>query len=456
MPPGRDDPDRSFPDIYRGILPVVPPDGAIENASRNNAATAASAAGVRALSAQAIAFYFRAPVKAFFRTRVDYLAYARVVHQSQTELLARAAASASAGSAPRFGFTLRQAWMWARGTTPGLLAAVVRQHGWGVIPQQILPPLMANVGVGAVLYTSYLQTLARLHEESSKSPRRVFPPPPPADTFAAGFLAGSIQSVVAAPLDAIQARFDHRDLMAGSGDGKPRSMWSFSAEKLREIGLRGVFAGWGMSFLKDSFGCAVFFSTFEYVKAQSFYRFITWYYGGLRPDVVDVLAQKRPSARRSAPDDGGSHPVVIRPHYAIEPMFLLLAGITASFAQQVILHPLTHVQVEHWDHLEDLDEKAAKMRMSAAKNPDKPKKKWRMLRAYYHAYRETWAQCTAEAQAEGRGLARWLYRGFWRNTIRQVPSTSAGLIIFELVRRKYGSGNEPVRVAKDGYEILLD
>ncbi|CAK45169.1 uncharacterized protein An07g10395 [Aspergillus niger] len=40
---------------------------------RQNAATGASAAGVRALSAQLVAFYFRAPIKAFFRTRVDYM-----------------------------------------------------------------------------------------------------------------------------------------------------------------------------------------------------------------------------------------------------------------------------------------------------------------------------------------------------------------------------------------------
>jgi hypothetical protein len=47
-----------------------------EDASRQNhrkhAATAASAAGTRAFSAQLVAFYFRAPVKAFFRTRVEY------------------------------------------------------------------------------------------------------------------------------------------------------------------------------------------------------------------------------------------------------------------------------------------------------------------------------------------------------------------------------------------------
>ena len=38
---------------------------------RTNAATGAFAAGVRALSAQALTFYFRAPAKAFFRTRVE-------------------------------------------------------------------------------------------------------------------------------------------------------------------------------------------------------------------------------------------------------------------------------------------------------------------------------------------------------------------------------------------------
>ena len=39
--------------------------------TKGNAATGASAAGARAFSAQLVSFYFRAPVKAFFRTRVE-------------------------------------------------------------------------------------------------------------------------------------------------------------------------------------------------------------------------------------------------------------------------------------------------------------------------------------------------------------------------------------------------
>lgn len=454
---GRD--DAAAPDSRSGVLPVVPPDSRTgvylpDRDPRSNAATAASAAGVRALSAQVVAFYFRAPAKAFFRTRVDYLAYARVLHQVRMRAMMKAVGADT--SASRMTQLLRQAWFLARSTTPGVLTSAIKDQGWGIVPHQILPPLVANVGVGAVLYTSYLQILGRLHEESGQARKRVFPPPQPVHTFTAGFLAGGLQSVLAAPLDALQARYDHRDLMPSDGSGKPRSMWTFGAEKLHEIGLRGIFAGWGLSFLKDTLGSAVFFSTFEYVKAQGYYRFVTWYYGGLPEDIVDVLASKRPARSRHEQSETDKNNILIRPHYALEPMFLLLAGISASFAQQVLLHPLTHFQVKHWDHLEDLDAKAARMRAASA-DPEapRPRHRWRMLRAYYHAYQESLAGCVAEAAAEGTTLGRWLYRGFWWNAIRQVPSTSAGLIIFELIRRKYGLGMEEVRISKDGYDILL-
>lgn len=49
------------------------PESASRKSPRTNAATGASAASVRAVSAQLVAFYFRAPIKAFFRTRVEPL-----------------------------------------------------------------------------------------------------------------------------------------------------------------------------------------------------------------------------------------------------------------------------------------------------------------------------------------------------------------------------------------------
>ncbi|KAK4176449.1 mitochondrial carrier domain-containing protein [Triangularia setosa] len=399
-----------------------------------NVATGASAAGVRALNSQAIAFYFRAPVKAFFRTR-----------QLAAYLASNPGAVKTSSNA---------AWGWfkgrLRGSTPGLIASAVRYHGWRVVPDQVLPPLIANVRVGAVLYTSYLQILGRLHPESALASKRVYPPPGMGETFAAGFLAGAIQSFVAAPLDAVQARYDlgvGGAGMTGSGTSvggrtkleagdkgrmaaRPRSMWTFSRKKLAKIGPRGIFAGWGLSLVKDSMGSAVFFSLFEWIKAQGYYGFVGWYYGSLEEDTIVLLSQRRPAgldgkvgARRDRltgeverEDDGElKMPTVIRPHYAIEPAFLLLAGMGASVAQQV----------EHWERLEA------------------------------DAYRVTWGECAAEAKTAGLSMRQWLYRGFRWNTIRQVPSTSAGLIIFELVRRKYGLGGDQVKINRDGYDILL-
>ncbi|KAK5659380.1 hypothetical protein OQA88_1473 [Cercophora sp. LCS_1] len=471
-PHGANSHDPTSP-LLGSLLPVITDPSQApsfpEKAPTSNAATGASAAGMRALTQQAIAFYFRAPVKAFFRTRVDYLAYARALQEQQ-----HAAASAlldqtalkDLGSRARGRWG--NAWLWIktrlRGTTPGVIASAVRHYGWRVVPEQVMPPLIANVGVGVVLYTSYLQILGRLHEESSRASKRVYPPPSPMETFTAGFLAGGIQSVVAAPLDAVQARYDLVGAsaagMTGSGnpvDGKvglgerPKSMWAFSAAKLREIGLRGIFAGWGLSFLKDSMGSAVFFSTFEYLKAQGYYRFVTWYYGSLSEDTIVLLSRRRPTMEKK--EEG--MPTIIRPHYAIEPAFLLLAGMGASITQQAVLHPLSHIQVEHWERLEALDAKARELR---GRQMGKTATTHRMFWEYCDAYKTTWKECVVEAEAAGLGhsMRRWLYRGFWWNTIRQVPSTSAGLIIFELVRRKYGLGGDQVRINRDGYDILLN
>ncbi len=296
--------------------------------------------------------------------------------------------------------------------------------------------MLANVAVGAALYTSYLQILARLHEPSAHASKVVYPPPPPTATFTAGALAGGVQSFIATPLDAIQVRFDKR-----AEHSQRRTMWHYGREKLHDIGVRGIFAGWGLSFLKDSLGAGVFFSTFEYVKAQGYYRFVRWYYGSMGGVTVEKIAKKR--GTQSA---AGESMATIRPHYALEPGFLMLAGISASFAQQGLLHPLGSIQTRHYERLEYLDNQAKRLQRSPSRG--------RMLRAYYHAYQETWNQCQKEAISCG-GMRRWLFNGFWWNTIRQVPSTSAGLIIFELVRRKYGLSSDEVKISQEGYDILL-
>lgn len=210
-------------------------------------------------------------------------------------------------------------------------------------------------------------------------------------------------------------------------DDQYKSMWQYGRHKLHEIGVRGIFAGWSLSFLKDSLGSGVFFATFEYVKAQAYYFFVTRYYGTLQPHIVKQLSSTSEPVSHGVP--------VIRPHYALEPCFLMIAGVAASIAQQIIQHPLNMVQNLHYERLESLDHKASL---------DHSKKE--MLRHY--------SQSRSQAVQAG-GWRPWLFRGFLVNTIKQVPSTSAGLVIFELVRRKYGSQAEAAKIQKDGYDILL-
>ena len=285
--------------------------------------------------------------------------------------------------------------------------------------------------VGAVLYTSYLQTLGILHQPSSQSFKRVYPAPPVQSTFKAGFVAGAVQSVVAAPLDALQVRFRTREIL----EGRYTNMWHYGHNKLKDIGFRGAFAGWSLSFMKDSLGYALFFATFEYVKAQGYYVFVTSYYGGLSSRYLGF------EPRTGATEQ--SNISVIKPHYSIEPVFLMLAGVTASVTQQIVQHPINLVQSVHYGSMANLD-KQIKL------NPTNME----TLHLYRNAYKRTYERCLVKARRAG-GWRHWLYRGFVWNTLKQVPSTSAGLIIFELVRRRYGSEAEAARIEKDGYDILL-
>ena len=140
-------------------------------------------------------------------------------------------------------------WSFAQ-TTPGLLTHAVKTYGWGFIPRQVLPPMVANATVGAILYTTYLQALGALYEPSSQGQKRVYPPPPFAACFTAGFIAGAVQSVAAAPLDALVVRFKVSDML----EGRYKSIYEYSKHKLREIGPRGVFAGYTLSFVKVGVG----------------------------------------------------------------------------------------------------------------------------------------------------------------------------------------------------------
>ncbi|TKA23704.1 hypothetical protein B0A50_06540 [Salinomyces thailandicus] len=382
--------------------------------SQDNASTGVGAATMRVLTARFLTFYFRAPIKAFFRSRVDYMGYARAIN-------------------PRV--QAGEAWTW-RMSSPALLASAVHRYGWSFLPNQVLPPLLANTVVGAVLYTGYLQTLGVLHEPSARATKRVDPLPPPSKTFAAGLVAGSIQSLLAAPLDALQVRFKATDMM----NAKYSNMWQYAYQKTAEIGSRGIFAGWTLSFLRDAVGNAAFFATFEYVKGQAFYSFVSNFYGH-----YGKLTGAQQENIKSQSGIAGSP--VIKPHYMLEPTFLALAGVAASVVQALIQYPVSRVQEVHYGRLTWIDAHPREIKKDLSLHAS-------AIRLYASAYRKTFKQVWVAARKDG-GLRRWLYRDFLLRTVTQTPSTAAGLIVFEVIRRRWGDDSDVVKINKDGYDILL-
>jgi hypothetical protein len=214
-------------------------------------------------------------------------------------------------------------------------------------------------------------------------------------------------------------------------------MWQYARLKLLEIGPRGIFAGWSLSLIRDSLGSGFFFATFEVVKSQAFYAFVSTYYGTLS----NLSIRQRESISAQQELENNTRPE-IRPHYMVEPTFLLLAGAFASVAQALIHHPISRIQDVHYRRLEWID---------GHSHSHRPKS---LLKVYAQAYRKTARYCLVLARRAG-GLRNWVYRDFWLNTLRQVPSTSAGLIVFEIVRRKYAGEEDAVRIPKGGYDIVL-
>jgi hypothetical protein len=117
--------------------------------------------------------------------------------------------------------------------------------------------------------------------------------------------------------------------------------------------------------------------------------------------------------------------------------------VVASITQQAIQHPVTQIQNMHFNRLESLDY-TAKVEKSHRK----------MMSLYYHAYLKTIEQAKRQAALSG-GWRHWLYKDFFWNTVRQTPSTSAGLIVFEIVRRKYAGGTGGGAIQLDGIDFVL-
>jgi hypothetical protein len=228
-----------------------------------------------------------------------------------------------------------------------------------------------------------------------------------------------MQSLAAAPIDAIVTRSSVSEILHHQ-EHQRRSMWSYSLEKLREVGPRGVFAGYPISFVKESLGFAFFFSTFEAIKGP-WYRSYMW-------------------LRGHAEGEGSR---------VVYPSFILAAGAFAAVSVQLVHYPVGKIQKLFLMRLESLNAIAKSTSTAAAPSMLREGTGLLTRRGIYKRTFKQAGKIVRKHQKElglpiptkPSGIAlmwtRWLYSGFVRATVSTLPSTSLGLVVFEIMRIKY-------------------
>lgn len=369
----------------------------------SNQLVSLSTAGIRALVYQLQALYLRTPIKLFRPSRFDYLVYVRELANKHDNILSKP-------------------YRFATHSLIGMLVNVFKKEGWRFLPDQVFPPLLANSATGIILYGSYLTALEAFdnQHEKSKEKRHDFYYSPK-DTWRAGFIAGAVQSLAAAPVDAIFTRLSAAEILSG----EHQNLWVYGLNKLREIGLVGVFAGYSFSLVKESLGFAFYFSTFELVKTRGYNitnRMILTY-----RRTKQSFLDKLPWISKSVTSEVDAQKLKLeqnRLSKILKLTFVLLAGASAAFLLLAVQYPLTKIQKIHLLRLEALD-----IYNLATRTNEK-----QFIKVYYNSYIDTFQQMVKMKRRAKQTWFQVAYKGFVRNALFTIPATSVGLLVFEIMR----------------------
>lgn len=386
-----------------------PTGASVTPSANNNQTVTVSTAGIRAIVYQLQALYLRTPVKLFRPSRFDYMAYVRELankHDNISEKPYRIRTHSSIG----------------------MLVNVISKEGWKFIPDQVLPPLIANSATGLILYGSYLTALDhfdnRHQDDKNEKQKRDFYYSP-IDTWKAGFVAGFFQSLAAAPIDAIYTRLSAAEMLNGEHQ---KNLWVYGLNKLKEIGLVGVFAGYGFSLIKESLGFAFYFSTFEIVKTQGYnltYKVIKSY-ERLKKSIESKMSFFSTHSPNKIEID--QKKMLFNQERLIKVLkssFILLAGASAAFSLLAVQYPITKIQKIHLSRLEALDI------LNSSYKGNFP-----FIKVYYNSYIDTYQQIVKMKRKSKKTWFAIGYKGFVRNALTTIPATSVGLLVFEIMRTK--------------------
>lgn len=338
-----------------------------------NSLIGALTAAVRTVIFRLTTFYLRIPLKLFRPPRFDYLHYLRVSY-SETSAAVKKKSSVYERS------------------SINVLHRALKQYGWRIIPERILPPLLVNSFTGILLYTSYLQTSSYLNTNVTDTHEYYL------NIYKSGWIAGLLQGLVSSPFDAIIVRQNTDELIRQIN--KHDNVWKYAWRKWRQIGFIGCYGGCFLTLFKESMSFGAYFWSFEYIKRK--------YEGKLRDSKYI--------------------------HYSI----IFVSGVTAALILQLIQYPITKIERIHHKRLEAIDNLASVYRANG----------WRSkhIHLYRNAYRETFTHLRQIHSGNYLQFTKWLYKGFTRNTMAVIPGTTAGLLFLNYLRSQTQTQTEQSRL----------
>lgn len=413
--------------------------------THNSSIVAAITATGRSVVYQLTTFYLRTPLKLFRPARFDYTHYLRILLTGEDDIKSKKERVNI--QRPHSGMLNLKYIYYLKNSSLGVITTALNKYGWRVIPDRVLPPLLANSATGMILYTTYLTSLNYFNNTGNSQYND------PYKTFISGFLAGAAQAVSSAPIDAIYTRSSANELLSV---GKIyNNLWIYGLHKLKEIGLIGCFGGFGLTFIKESFGFAIYFTTFEMIKGQVCCQVINFVkrYRELK------YRLRRINIGNIFTDEDKSHFQLTEPCIFMnkkeskwfQRVFIFVGGVTAALFLQLIQFPFSKLQKVHLSRLEafDIYSKATKHNEYLSKLSDSQssikikirKGNPRLCHIYYNSYVDTFEHIF-HIHKNTRKTIVWLYKGFMRNTIVTIPGTTAGLLFLELMRNKLGESIE--------------
>ena len=261
------------------------------------------------------------------------------------------------------------------------LRTVYAAEGFLSLIRHLSPALLANVLLGTVMFTSYeamVATELRLMEHypsslltrlfapshsasSVSSASIVMPPVSYPGILLAGAFSGLTQSLVIAPIQAVNCHYEHHHYLHTLSSQNPNegsfaynaslrpshhaSLWHI----MKEEGVRGVFRGWPLTAARDTLGMGAFFLTFQAVKNVLVRE---ERFGVKHRSVAQFVREKRDELSghpHPHTEEEGDESLISRElgwshTHVANSVAIVFAGICAGFAYRLSTHPFVVLQ----------------------------------------------------------------------------------------------------------------